>query len=241
MKKTKKQKKRHFCFCFFALTFLSFIRFQCFWSQKKQSDSSNHTQQTAIENSEGFGSQAKKQNEKNKKTKKRHIVFCFFAYNFFVFSPISTFFAAKDSRRAQPPALQRAIGNTKGFGSYQKKQNEKRNQKNKKKTFLFLFFAITFLSFNRFPRSWSLKITGVALDFSRLRTRRNSEGFGSYEEKTTQKTKKNNKNIVFSIVFCSNFFVCHSISLFLVWKNHGRRQRLFEAKNTQKLQRVRKL
>ena len=135
------------------------------------------------------GSEVRPKNKmkKTKKTKKRHIVFCFFAYNFFVFSPISTFFAAKDSRRAQPPALQRAIGNTKGFGSYQKKQNEKRNQKNKKKTFLFLFFAITFLSFNRFPRSWSLKITGVALDFSRPRTRRNSEGFVSYQEKTNQK------------------------------------------------------
>ena len=42
-------------------------------------------------------------------------------------------------------------------------------------------------------------------------------------------------------VFCSNFFVFHSILMFLVWKNHGRCQRLFEAKNTQKLRRVRKL
>ena len=40
---------------------------------------------------------------------------------------------------------------------------------------------------------------------------------------------------------CYNFSVCLSISLFLVSKNHGRRPRFFEAKNTQKLRRVRKL
>ena len=40
---------------------------------------------------------------------------------------------------------------------------------------------------------------------------------------------------------CYNFSVCLSISLFLVSKNHGRRQQPFEAKNKQKLPRVRKL
>ena len=136
---------------------------------------------------------------------------------------------------------QTAIENSQGFGSYEEKTNQKNKKKDKNILFFRLFFALTFLSFDRFPCSWSLKITGVALDFSRLRTRRNSEGFGSYEEKNKKKNNKNNKNIVFSIVFCSNFFVFHSILMFLVWKNHGRRQRLFEAKNTQKLQRVRKL
>ena len=126
-------------FCFFAITFLFFNRFYCFWSRKTQNDSSDRLQQRSIRNTKGFGSYKKKQNEKNKKTKKKTFFFCFFAYNFSVFSPISTFFAAKGCRRAQPPALQRAIGNTKGFGSYEEKTKKLKAKKQKKRHFCFCF------------------------------------------------------------------------------------------------------
>ena len=60
-------------------------------------------------------------------------------------------------------------------------------------------------------------------------------------KKQNEKNKKNKKKDIFVFVFCYNFVVFHSISMFLVSKNHARRQQPFEAKNKQKLPRVRKL
>ena len=117
----------------------------------------------------------------------------------------------------------------------------KKTKKQKKRHFCFCFFAVTFLSFNRSPRSWSRKVTGSSSNRTQQTAIENSEGFGSYEEKTNQKNKKTKKKDIFVFVFCYNFSVFPTISMFLVSKNHARRQQPFEAKNTQKLPRVRKL
>ena len=145
-----------------------------------------------------------------KETKKTKIplIFSFvFCYNFFVFQPISTFLVSKNHGR-RPRFFE--AKNTQKLRRVRKllaKNKMKKQKKTIKILFFRLFFALTFLSFIRFWCFWSGKITGVASDFSRPRTRRNSKGFGSYEEKTKWKKQKKQKKRHFCFCFFALTFL----------------------------------
>ena len=119
--------------------------------------------------------------KKTKKTKKKTFFLFFLLITFLFFHRFQLSLLQKvASGHSHRPCTGR-LETPKGLGVIRKNKMKKET---KRFLFSFCFFAVTFLSFIRFPCSWSLKITRVARDFSRPRTRRNSEGFGSYEEKT---------------------------------------------------------
>ena len=108
--------------------------------------------------------------------------------------------------------------------------------------FFRLFFALTFLSFIRFHSALQHTFPAVRAVSPASRRQKLPRVRKLLEKnKMKKETKKTKKKDIFVFVFCYNFSVFPSISMFLVSKNHARRQQPFEAKNTQKLPRVRKL
>ena len=108
--------------------------------------------------------------------------------------------------------------------------------------FFFVFFAYNFFVFHSISFSFASHVArcqSCQPCKSQEETRKGSEVIR--KNKMKKETKKTKIPLIFSFVFCYNFFVFQPISTFLVSKSHTRRPRFFEAKNTQKLQRVWKI
>ena len=139
--------------------------------------------------------------KKTKKQKKRHFFFVFLLITFLFFHRFQLSLLQKVAGVHSHRPCKDRLETPKGLGVIRKNKMKKETKKTKIRWIFGLFFAITFWSFNRFQCFWSLKVTRVALDFSRLRTRRNSQGFGSYEEKTKKLKAKKQKKRHFCFCF----------------------------------------
>ena len=119
------------------------------------------------------------------------------------------------------------------------KNKPKKQKKNNKNIVFSIVFCYNFFVFHSISFSFASHVArcqSCQPCKSQEETRKGSEVIRK------NKMKKETKRFLFFVLFfCYNFFVFQPISMFLVSKSHTRRPRFFEAKNTQKLQRVWKI